>query len=140
VYPDSAVNGEVANGTVNGAALHDACRITVYKFNTKARFITVLDSESPVRDTKNRRFDPDLGSPHLTCDGVGRGSAGKEGALWENCNPLGNVLVLQDRRYEYPNDFDSGGCMKFTFDNPVTNLTLGLLDIDSTDERTRIMV
>jgi hypothetical protein len=105
VYPDSAVKGRVDRDLGNGAALRDACGMTVSKFNTTARFITILDSESSVRNTTNPRFDPDLGSPHRSCGGgVGRGFGGKQGELWENCEPLGKVLVLQDLRYLYPND------------------------------------
>jgi hypothetical protein len=133
VYPSAAVNATVADGTVNGEALHSGCGMTVTRYNTTAKFITVLDSQSPVRNTRNSARDPDLGSPSRTCGGVGRGKGGKKGKLWENCEPLGNVLILQDTRYSYPNDHVGGGCMKFTFDVPVTNITLGLLDIDSAE-------
>jgi hypothetical protein len=135
VFPSSALNGKVATGTVNGEALHFGCGLTVTPYNTTARFITVLDSESPTRNTSNSAYDPDIGSPNKSCrpGGVGRGKGGEKGQLWENCEPLGNVLILPDKRYPYPNDNVKGGCMKFTFDGPVTNITLGLLDIDSTE-------
>ena len=78
----------------------------------------------------NFQFDPDLGSPHKSCGGYGRGQGGKQGQKWENCVPLGNLLILQDPRYSFPNDDIEGGCMDFSFYSPVTNLKLGLLDID----------
>jgi hypothetical protein len=143
VYPDSAEEGKVADGTVNGEALHSSCGMTVTPstvttstvtlFDTTASFITVLDSESPVRDTTNTGYDSDLGSPNKSCGGVGRGSGGKKGKRWENCKPLGNVLILQNSRYSYPNDSRRSGCMTFRFDEPATNVALGLLDIDFTE-------
>jgi hypothetical protein len=136
VFPDSAEDGKVEGyDTLNGAALHYACGLMVAPEDTTS-FITVLDSESPVRNTNKKQFDPDLGSPHKSCGGVGRGKGGRKNRPWENCEPLGNVLILQDPRYVYPNDDLAGGCMKFTFDYPITNLTIGLLDIDSAEAAT----
>jgi hypothetical protein len=99
----------------------------------------VLDSESTDRSNPGN-YDADLGSPNESCEtgGVGIGDGGEEGEKWENCKPLGNVLILQDPLYEYPND-EVGGCMRFIFNNVVTNLTLGLLDIDD-DKTAKIKV
>jgi hypothetical protein len=130
VYPNSAVDGKVLDGTSNGYGLLNSCGLTVVPFNTDS-YITVLGSESPVRNTKNPDFDPDLGSPSRSCGGFGRGKGGMLGEPWENCEPLGNVLILQDPSFTYPNDDADGGCLNFTFPYHVTNLKLGLLDIDS---------
>jgi hypothetical protein len=131
VYPNSAVDGKVVVGMTNGDALMNSCGLTVLPSNSVS-YVTVLDSQSPVRNTKNHKFDPDLGSPSKSCGGVGRGKGGRRGQPWENCaGPLGNVLILQDLGFAYPNDDGAGGCMNFTFAFPVTNLTLGLLDIDA---------
>jgi hypothetical protein len=137
VYNNSAKDGQVSgkgnfNGrTENGDLLYYECGMTVTRFNTDASFITVLDSESTDRSNPGE-YDSDLGSPNESCDpgGVGIGDGGKVGEKWENCAPLGNVLILQDPRFAYPND-EVKGCMRFTFKNNVTDLTLGLLDIDN---------
>jgi hypothetical protein len=41
VYPASALNGKVADGTVKGAALHSGCGMNVAPYDTTASFITV---------------------------------------------------------------------------------------------------
>jgi hypothetical protein len=121
----------------NGDVLLNSCGLTVVPEKTSNNgFITVLDSQSPRRNTTKARFDPDLGSPNLSCGGVGSGKGGEKGQPWENCEPLGNVLILQDPRYVDPNDDRAGGCMKFAFVEPKTNISIGLLDIDSRETTT----
>jgi hypothetical protein len=140
VFPNSAIDGKVDwyydEGnlfyTLNGQALLDSCGLKVDAGDSL--FITVLDSQSPRRNTTRSRFDPDLGSPNLSCGGVGRGKGGEKGQPWENCEPLGNVLIRQNWRYKDPNDDPSGGCMNFEFaSTKATNISFGLLDIESSE-------
>lgn len=78
--------------------------------------------------------DPDLGTPNQRCSGggpgVGEGGEPKEPG--ENCEPLGNVLIIQEDNDhpEVPDDNVDGGTMTFKFDDPVRVTKIGLLDID----------
>jgi hypothetical protein len=49
-----------------------------------------------------------------------------------NCNPLGNLLIIQNENKpaSIPNDSAGGGCLVFNFTYPVSLLDMGLLDID----------
>ena len=78
--------------------------------------------------------DEDLGAPNEACSpagpGVGEGGApGKEG---ENCEPLGNVLIVQEKNVDVPDDNKEGGIL--TIDFPTEGgqyvYNIGLLDID----------
>ena len=83
--------------------------------------------------------DPDLGSPNKKCPGGGVG-VGKGGAPGENgdnpcqnCDYLGNVLIIQeDNGYEaQPDDNKDGGVMTFDFSPAVDEIyEISLLDID----------
>lgn len=62
--------------------------------------INVFDSANIV--SKYPRDDPDLGAPNRACGsargkkGPGRGDGGKPGAPWPNCDPQGNLLIIQN--------------------------------------------
>lgn len=66
--------------------------------------------------------DPDLGSPNECCPnpGPGRGEGGEPGTPGANCEPLGNVLIIQEdnRRPEIPDDNVDGGVITFIFSEP----------------------
>jgi hypothetical protein len=78
--------------------------------------------------------DPDLGAPNKNCSppGPGKGLGGEPGALGENCNPLGNVLIIQEPGVDVPDDNRNGGII--TLDFPLEGGQyvdeIGLLDID----------
>lgn len=78
--------------------------------------------------------DPDLGSPNEKCtpSGPGRGAGGEPGSDAPNCNPLGNVLIIQnsDESITIPDDNKNGGSIIFEFEEAVRFESLGLLDID----------
>ena len=79
--------------------------------------------------------DPDLGSPNERCSarGPGTGSGGVPGAKGENCNPLGNVLIIQEDNdnLAIPDDNVDGGTIKFVFAPTMANVyEIGLLDVD----------
>jgi hypothetical protein len=64
--------------------------------------------------------DPDLGSPNQTCDppGPGIGNGGRKGSDFENCEPLGNVLVVQESLKATPSDHELGSEITFRFAYP----------------------
>ena len=98
------------------------------------RDITVFDSSVIASDSP--RDDPDLGTPNRLCPGggPGLGDGGGPGEPFPNCEPLGNLLIIQDpRRPPSPaNDSPFGGCFTFEFVNPVDMENLGLLDLEET--------
>lgn len=51
---------------------------------------------------------------------------------FENCDPLGNLIIIQNDKIDpsKPNDSPHGGCIYFDFAFPVLLKNLGLLDID----------
>lgn len=78
--------------------------------------------------------DPDLGSPNERCPsgGPGKGEGGEPDAVGANCEPLGNVLIIQEQndRLDIPDDNVDGGVITFHFEKPVRVKKIGLLDID----------
>jgi hypothetical protein len=62
------------------------------------------------------RYDPDLGSPNVQCNpsGPGRGVGGVPSSSFPNCDPLGNLLIVQNPAVTTrPNDDARGGCIIF---------------------------
>jgi hypothetical protein len=49
-----------------------------------------------------------------------------------NCEPLGNLLIIQNenKTVDNPNDSAFGGCLVFTFIDPVDLINIGLLDVE----------
>ena len=101
-----------------------------YTPNGKAR---ILDSSNP-------KSAEELGTPNFKCPtrGPGKGSGGKPGRPGENCEALGNVLIIQDTEPAWIRDFPKGGRINFSFTKPTEVATLGLLDINSSGTRIRI--
>jgi hypothetical protein len=77
--------------------------------------------------------DPDLGSPNEKCQagGPGEGKGGRPGQPGENCEPLGNVLVIQKTNTTASNDNSRGGMITFHFKFPVAELiAIGFIDLE----------
>lgn len=78
--------------------------------------------------------DLDLCSPNESCGGPGKGEGGKPDAVGANCEPLGNVLIIQEPNdnVQIPDDNVDGGVITFRFENahPVRVKSIGLHDID----------
>uniref|UniRef100_A0A7S1UTB9 Uncharacterized protein n=1 Tax=Grammatophora oceanica TaxID=210454 RepID=A0A7S1UTB9_9STRA len=76
--------------------------------------------------------DHDLGSPNEGCrtPGPGVGTGGAPGKPGENCDPLNNILVLQEPGKTRPDDNSAGGVLSFVFAFNVTVEYIKLLDID----------
>ena len=85
--------------------------------------------------------DPDLGAPNQACtpSGPGIGKGGAPGTPGENCDPLGNVLIIQEEGSGVPDDNQRGGMIVFDFVEPAELVyKMGFLDIDEDD--TSLMV
>ena len=96
-----------------------------------------LASENRPRlfNTSSVGNDPDLGSPNEYCtpSGPGKGSEGGPSGAGPNCDPLGNVLIVQnsDASITIPDDSVDGGSILFDFAADVSYVSeIGLLDID----------
>ena len=90
--------------------------------------------------------DPDLGSPNEMCSpaGPGTGEGGEPGEPVRNCEPLGNVLIIQevnDCPDDIPDDAGDGGVLTLDFaeSRAVYVKELGLLDIDYATSITRCL-
>ena len=82
---------------------------------------------------QNGNGDPDLGAPNEACPsgGPGKGVGGIPGMPGENCDPLGNILIVQEPGTDVPDDNGNGGMINFKFQNPAQYVyELGFLDID----------
>lgn len=88
----------------------------------------IFDSSAPTGN------DYDLGTPNQNFSGLGVGSGGSSGAVGENSQALGNVLIIsEDGDSNDPDDEAHGGTITFTFDNAVRIDHIGLLDIDTNE-------
>jgi len=77
----------------------------------------------------------DLGAPNQACEppGPGIGEGGAPGMEGENCEPLGNVLIVQAKGVDAPDDSGPGSVLVFDFAPPGAIVhELGLLGIDRT--------
>jgi hypothetical protein len=93
----------------------------------------VLDTADPGGETPDACGDADLGSPNEACtpSGPGKGKEGKPNGNGPNCNPLGNVLIIQEPGESCPDDNVDGGVIEFQFDPPAEYVkNIGLLDVD----------
>ena len=77
---------------------------------------------------------PNLGAPNRACTppGPGVGPGGAPGKPGENCEELGNVLIIQGRcNSPIPDDGSKGGTIIFTFVHPAALVySMGFLDTD----------
>jgi hypothetical protein len=99
----------------------------------------VFDSSNPTGG------DDDLGTPNETCDGGGPGSGigGEVGSPFENCDPLGNVLIVHERCEDLggtsvanPDDADEvGAALNFDFSalGSVTISEITIMDVEAVE-------
>eukprot|EP00977_Amphora_coffeiformis_P005176 scaffold1112_cov92-Amphora_coffeaeformis.AAC.12 len=93
--------------------------------------------------------DPDLGAPNRMCEidgdgnpvgGPGWGTGGEplssDGTPnpYANCEPLGNILILDENGPDFPPDDDLSGVMNFTFDGPVQLFNATILDSQNSEK------
>ena len=94
--------------------------------------------------------DKDLGAPNGACPGSGHkpghGNGGKpylsNGDVnpYANCEPLGNVLIIQESNKDCPDDTAGGGWLIFEFPQPTEVNFAKLLDVDEGNNRPRFKI
>jgi len=92
------------------------------------------DGKARIYDTiEDTGADPCLGSPNERCTppGPGVGEGGEpdiqDGA---NCEPQGNVFIIQDLGRKEPDSTELGGTISFSFDPPLEELiSIGFMNI-----------
>ena len=92
----------------------------------------LFDTANPRNDDETCG-DDDLGAPNEACipSGPGIGEGGVPGAEGENCEPLGNVLIIQEPDAPCPDDNQDGGVIIFDFFEPAQVVyEMHFLDID----------
>ncbi len=106
----------------------------------------IFDSANPTGG------DWDLGSPNETCGGPGQGAGGEVGSPYENCDPLGKVLIIAadledaggDGLVDDPDDIDVAALdgviieLDFSALGTVTMHSLNVLDIDGNGPDPRV--
>lgn len=82
----------------------------------------LFDSSNP--GSQDTCDDDDLGAPNKDCtpSGPGVGEGGKPGQPGENCNPLGNILIIQEEGSDCPDDSADGGEITFDFIEPAVEV------------------
>ena len=110
--------------------------LTFFAEGGKGNLPCLFDTANPGSEAEGG--DEDLGAPNEACTpaGPGVGEGGAPGMEGENCEPLGNVLIIQEKKVDVPDDNKEGGIL--TIDFPVEAgsesgqyvFSIGLLDID----------
>ncbi len=106
--------------------------LTFFAEGGKGKKPCIFDTANPGSEAEGG--DEDLGAPNEACtpSGPGVGEGGAPGLPGENCNPLGNVLIVQEKGVDVPDDNKDGGLL--TIDFPAEGgqdvFNIGLLDID----------
>jgi hypothetical protein len=91
-----------------------------------------------VFDTSSPAAAGHLGSPNQACagGGPGVGVGGMPNSTYENCEPLGNVLVVQESDKDTPDDNANGGTITFTFDKASDVAELVLFGVETSNTAT----
>jgi hypothetical protein len=95
----------------------------------------IFDTSNPGTygfDGEETDGNPALGSPNESCDppGPGIGSGGKKGSDFENCESLGNMLIVQSDIKATPEDHKRRGEITFKFAYPAYLESAQLIDND----------
>ena len=118
-------DGSILRAPVILSNQFEAIGVTVSSTATYPRGPMIVDSSRPSAKAR------DIGSPNSTFRGAGYGLGGMRGSGWSNTNAHKNVLILaSDVRATSPDDYESGGTLRFDFDQPVKLSEIHLLDID----------
>lgn len=81
--------------------------------------------------------DTDLAAPNAACPGggMGEGEDGGPDAEYPNCEPRGNVLIIDENGpSKPPDDSVNGGKMRFLFDYPTDLDEVCFLDVDGEEQ------
>jgi hypothetical protein len=118
-----------------GDVVTSACTMDITAYSIDPQVYTpggaarVFDSRSPAKGCDQ------LGAPNEDCPipGPGQGLGGsplhQPNPTNQNCNDLGNLLIVQKANEEHPFPSETGGCINFSFVAPVVLLGVGVLDI-----------
>ncbi len=107
--------------------------VTVSAFNPSGPDLAIIfDSAAPTGT------DYDLGTPNSDFGGPGFGMGGESGAPGENSGDHDNVLIIAEDAHDFnddgliddPDDEAGGGVLTFVFDDPVSILSVDILDIE----------
>jgi len=74
----------------------------------------VLDTANNPAGSDNKALSPNTG-----CGGMGNGAGGSPTSRFANCEPLGNILVVQYTGYDAPRSNYDRSYISFTFDEAV---------------------
>jgi Cornifin (SPRR) family len=132
---DTLLAGVSLNNPDQAERLRNDCLVSVSASRTidpPNNPVNVFDSTN-IKSTR-ARHDPDLGAPNRECPGGGPGfgTGGTPDAAFPNCEPQGNLLIIQNEKMDpsTPNDSPHGGCLVFDFMQPMNLINFALLDID----------
>lgn len=102
---------KAANGTALPAGLYvekewETLGLTLFAEGGVGTLPRLFDTANPGGATNDDCGDRDLGAPNKECPGggPGEGVGGEPGAPGENCDPLGNVLIIQEPGEDCPDD------------------------------------
>lgn len=90
----------------------------------------------------NRQGNAALGSPNGYCPGgrhPGQGDGGKPGSAFANCNPQGNLLIVQDAGQRQPYDNPTGGSIRFKFERPAYIESVTIMNIVTDANQPKLM-
>jgi hypothetical protein len=128
------VRGDTPQGNVADGAAYTNFTILDVVNNSGPQSLMVFDSSNPSGG------DPDLGTPNETCTppGPGVGVGGEVGQPGENCEAMGNILVIaenltdtnNDDIVDSPDDDRDGGRITIEFAAGVAPVSITLIDID----------
>ncbi len=131
----TVVTGTLPQGGTASGTLFPNMTISVVNNGGGPQTGIIFDSANPTGN------DPDLGSPNQTCPGggVGVGVRGEVGQSGENCDALGNLIIVAENIndadlndiVDNPDDEAGGGEILIEFDAVVTVDTVTILDIDN---------
>lgn len=106
--------------------------LTLFAEGGKGTRPCLFDTANP--GSEEAGGDADLGAPNEGCTpaGPGVGEGGAPGTPGENCERLGNVLIVQEKGVDVPDDNADGGILTLDFPCPGGQYVyeIGLLDID----------
>jgi hypothetical protein len=122
-------------GLSRGQYIHDELKESfgVVITATAARGGYIPGGAARVFNTSDTGGKYDLGSPNESCGGPGKGIGGRQGSAYENCEPLGNVLIIQESNTLTPEGNAGGGTINFDFVHPANVREIAILDIDDNE-------
>lgn len=132
--PGTVIAGNMPGGGAAPGTYFPGLTVEVANGGSGPGSAIIFDSSSPTG------WDHDLGTPNQACGGPGQGDGGQAGTPGENCEALGNILIVAenivdvspaDGLVDDPDDEASGGTISFIFDSAIIPESIVILDIDA---------